>query len=565
MRRPSRWRHAVAGLSLAASLAGIAVFSALYRQSELEVAKQKASSGLLAKQDSRPHEATPGQAKPQESKTLPETTGQQAIPRTGIVLNQPAVDKAESTQDKIAISNEPGSKPTNPASPVSVGAVATAMNRHLNEYWTRIGIEPTKTASDSEIATRIEARIGYKPNVINGSIDQELFASREQAEPIAARLVSTLTDRLPVSGESKQQMIGEAAQTIATGGAFDGLIANWVREGRFAAGAQPQVVGEIVAEHLLDADLACARCHDSPVDSSLTQKDYWSFAACFKPTTQPNLFYELPDGRQRAADAAIPMRWTGLSESGSPANRALEPSVTGIAHLLQNNPRLAESLANRVWETVYGAPLVSKSSDPLAPPRDDALQQMHARLATAIQDAGFDLRPAYRIALNSDSMKRTTPDLFKGDGWVTASEDQLAKEGVRIRTFAAQAPAMVQLPRQQLLSAMSTKLGHDPMALKNLDTLLAQPLLGIENRNGNSEVSSVPRSAMSEQEKVWTLWLTDRKAVEDSWLHWIKDPPSSDSMHSMLPHCNLILTRNNLPNSYKQTKKQVNQPPPMTG
>ncbi len=121
-------------------------------------------------------------------------------------------------------------------------------------------------------------------------------------------------------------------------------------------------------------------------------------------------------------------------------------------------------------------------------------------------------------------MKRTTPDLFKGDGWVTASESQLAKEGARIRAFAAQAPSMVQLPRHELLSAMSTKLGNDPLELKNLDTVLAQPLLGADGSSAGSTPANASRAAMSDQEKVWTLWLADRKAVEDSWLHWIKDP-----------------------------------------
>ncbi len=387
VKRPHQWRRAVAALSLAASVIGIAAFSTLYWQSDREIAKQKAAPVWSAKQDSRPSEQAVAQTKPDAAKEIVSPSEQQVVPRTAIVLNQPSVDKADPAQDKMVMTAEPGSQTTLPAPRVSVGAVATAMNRHLNEYWKRIGIEPTQTASDSEIASRIENRIGYKPNVVNGSVDEDLFASKEQAEPIAARLVSTLTDRLPLSGDARQQMIGEAAETLAAGAAFDGLIANWIQQGRFASVGQPQAVGEVVAASLLDADLACARCHDSPVDSSLTQKDYWSFAACFKPTGQANLFYELPDGRQRAADAGIPARWTGRQESGSSAVNTLEPSIAGVAHLIKNNSRLAQSLANHVWETVYGAPLVSKSSDPLAPPRDDALQQMHARLATAIQDA----------------------------------------------------------------------------------------------------------------------------------------------------------------------------------
>ncbi len=512
----SRWRTAIAGLSVAASIGGLAFFATRHWPFEA-VPAQPESSQALAQRDN----ATPTQ--PAEPTAPVNAAEVKPVPRNAIVLTQPSAANSEAVQpEQIQMAAESGSSAGKRAR-VSPQAVATELNRQLNAYWVSIGVQPTATASDQEIAVRLEPQLGFKPNVINGSIDEPLFASAEQAVPLATRLVSTLTDRLSPSDELKQKMIDEAAQSLSSGSAFDQLVATWVEQGHFLTPAQPQLTGEVVAEQLLNADLACARCHDSPVDSSLTQKDYWSFAACFKSSDQPTLFYELPDGRQRAADAAIPGRWTGLQTTDTQGtNPAFQPAVSGIASLLKDNPRLAQSLANHVWESIYGAPLVSLSSDPLAPPRDDSLQLMHRRLSTAIQESGFDLRTAYQIVINCDSMKRSTADLFAGDGWITASEQQLAQAGAQLRAFAARQPALPMLPRQELLVAMATKLGHEPVTLKDTDTVLAQPLMTV-TPNGSGPQPSSTRPQQNDQERVWTWWLADRTAIQGSWLHWIKD------------------------------------------
>ncbi len=400
--------------------------------------------------------------------------------------------------------------------------VLAKFNDQIKNYWDHVGVTAATPINDMEWADRIEDRFGARPNLtVDGKLANAMLLTAKDCEPLAVRIVRQLFRNVPLAPDSRERMIAEATETIVLGKRFDELISRWVTDASLFDHKRPELVSQGLATNLLDADASCARCHDSPVDRRFVQDDYWALASVFAPVDRAPMFYELTDGRQRVAESRIPARWLGSETSQQPSSLDSHASSREqLSKRLVGNRNLAQAIANRIWEIGFGAPLVSRASDPIAPPRDDALQKSHTALSDAIIKSNFDIRFAAKLVMASEAMRRGQSELYASGRWRVANDEAIANDSLVQRTFAA---ALVKRPRvsnDRLLAMMGSRIGQVPRALGASDTVLAQPAIGAESKQIGVAAPEKPR----DEEYLWAAWVGDRKQLRDSWLHWIKDP-----------------------------------------
>ncbi len=409
-------------------------------------------------------------------------------------------------------------------SDVSIAKVLTGVNQSLIQYWARVGIAPAGELTDVDLIARVERAFGFQPVVIDGQVPADSqWLGESQCLELAKRLVGGLFAGIPLDRESRDNLVAQASKTISSGEPFDELVASWIADETRLSSAAPNRLAEGVAVHLLDADIRCARCHDSPIDGRFSQADYWSFASVFAAPDRGPLFYELVDGRQRVAQATIPSRWVSTnSETAEVASSInVQPaSRATLAKTLPGNPLLARAIVNQLWQIGFGSPLVAGASAIVAPPRDDALLAAQQQLVDSLVASRFDVRDLAVTVIASDAMRRGSFELYVDDKWRFADEADLMRGALAQRTFAADRWRLPELKREPLLAALESHLGSAPGTISsNGGNLLAQPNVDASNKFGMSEKAVRPPVA----EVAWAAWLSQRSLVRDSWLHWIDD------------------------------------------
>jgi len=436
---------------------------------------------------------------------------------------QPALAKKTEPRQGVPLvrsqSSEPSGNALNPELPKDVAVAAARqgsvqekqlmlrLNDSLTNYWARLGVTPAATISDSEFVSRVKERFGTSPALL----------TEDECREFASRLVKRLMRDVPLENDAREKMMDQATVAIHQGERFDELISRWVADSSLFDTRKPELLSQGLGTNLLGVDAACAKCHDSPVDGRFAQHDYWSLASVFVPSDRPPLFYELADGRQRAAEARIPERWIGETAS-APVARSTDLKQQFSQSILGNR-EVAASLANQIWDIGFGAPLVSRASDPIAPPRDDALQASHAVLTDAILGSSFDLRIAARMVIASDAMWRGSSELYATDRWRLAAEESIAKDALARRAFAASSPTNTRMNRENLVAMIESRIGNTPREIGSPDVVLAQPKV-----SNSGQLQELPKSEKPQPEEyLWAEWIADRDLLRDSWLHWIKD------------------------------------------
>ena len=402
-----------------------------------------------------------------------------------------------------------------------------SLNQSLVRYWTQLGVEPAGRLGVNALAEKVEQRFGSRPlvdeeTVSFGSTLNDEVASR----PFAARLFDELFRGIALADGARDLMINEAAQTIARGKGFDVLVAKWISDESLFAPAAPDRFGESVATNLLDADVACARCHDSPVDGRIAQHDYWSFASLFSPPGRPALFYELGDGRQKVAERRLPSPWFAPADKET-VRRASEKFSSHasarslFADSLIGSRTLAGAIANRVWKVGLGEEMTPPASDPFVAPRNDELLNSHEQLTKLLVTNRFDVRAIARLVMASEAMARGETELSKNGQWHLADNARLKTHAAAVRAFAAQRPALPRWRQQDLVAFVSSRIGNGPRQLGDSDSVLAQPL--IEGDSSSSKAANSKSPEAEAEEQLWATWIADQDLLRDSWLHWIKD------------------------------------------
>jgi len=405
-------------------------------------------------------------------------------------------------------------------SPVDLDATVANVNVAIVEYWKRVGVTPTPSIPQADVVARISERFGVTPTIQGDQVQfASTFSDSDACGQLADRLVTHLFAGTPLVAGARPRMVGELTQTILRGEGIDQLIADWIGNDDLLRRDQHQQLAESLATNLLDANASCARCHDSPVDSRLVQNDYWALASIFVRPNDPALFYEMPDGRQRVAEPKVPVKWFASSDAArfeSTADTA--NSVERFADSLRSSRTLAGSVANQLWKIGFGQPLLTTSSDPLAPPNDDRLQAVHAELTNLVLASGFDVRVVAEAIMRSDPMKRGSSSLVASGRWKTASDIEIAADALAVRTFAAAEPSELKMSQGELLAMMASRLGNTPSILGDTESVLAQA-----NVDDSREPETVTKASATLEDYAWSDWTADRELLRGSWLHWIKD------------------------------------------
>ena len=448
---------------------------------------------------------------------------------------------------------QPSAMPLRGSETVSVqDADLKDFDRQFLAYWNSIGVTPAPAADDATLANRIADRFGFLPgsgdesdsssssgNAVAGDpvkielASSDLFSSERQSRLLAERLIKQLGNGLKLGDERSEQLVTSAAEVIRSGGRFDQWISDWVAseaipsEPAGAAHLQAAAMGEWVAGRLMGADVGCARCHDSPIDSRFNQHDYWAVAAIFTPTPMQSVFYEMPDGRQKVAAPGAPRRWLGLPRT------PVQPGVSGAATIasraelaasLVGNRQLARALINHLWTIGFGTPMVSAASSPIAPPQDDSIALALEMLSEKLIAADFDIRVAARWVIQSEPMKRGTPVELQGDAWRLAGESQLVAASLAQRSFAAARSPWPAASQAQLLAMMESRSGKQPAKIGTRDSMLAQPIAATPGADASkSATGSRGDKSIDYQDYWWTQWLADREGLKGGWMESIAD------------------------------------------
>lgn len=412
------------------------------------------------------------------------------------------------------------------------------LNQQFAAYWQTIGVVPAASAGAAAWADRIADRFGI---VIDPAADNSAgtasWSDRNSSHQIAERLVAQLAAGLRLDPATQQRLTDEAADVIYRGDRFDAWLGRWVRGEFDSAGAtppagsgsiaaKPDVLGEWFASRVAGADIGCARCHDSPIDSRYVQHDYWAVVALFASPAAGPTFYELKDGRQRVATPGVSTRWLGLTDEAIAANPI--DSRESLGQLLIGNRQVARTLANHLWSIGFGTPLLAVASSPIAPPRDDALDQALEMLADRLVASNFDIRAAVDWIINGDPMRRGLPDVFLHDRWQVAPESTLAEASMAQRSFAAARAHWPAATRRQLAAMMKSRASDLPSKIGPQDTLLAQPLVlappsRIPRAMPRQPVTADDAATAKPEEYWWAQWMADREGLRGGWIESIVD------------------------------------------
>jgi len=428
-------------------------------------------------------------------------------------------------------------------------------DRQFLAYWKSIGVTPAPAVDNATLANRIADRFGFRlgastesdsgnansgelpgDRVVTELAANDLFSTERQSRLLAERLVKQLGNGLNLGDERNEQLVVSAAEVIRSGGRFDRWVSDWVAseavpsEPSGAAHLRAASMGEWVGGRLMGADVGCARCHDSPIDSRFNQHDYWAVAAIFTPSPTQSVFYEMPDGRQKVAAPGAPKRWLGLPREPAQtddSDAAIIASRAELAASLVGNRQLARTLVNHLWTIGFGTPMVSAASSPIAPPQDDSIEHAFEMLSEKLLAANFDIRVAARWIIQSEPMKRGTPVQLQGDAWQLAGESQLVAASLAQRSFAAARSPWPAASQAQLLALMESRGGKQPAKIGARDSMLAQPLAMPVADSGKSATGLRGGKAMNKpgdhQDYWWTQWLADREGLKGGWMESIAD------------------------------------------
>jgi len=454
--------------------------------------------------------------------------------------NEAGLAAADTPLGEHPIANDRSDSDTRLSGPATPRALTidsdglAAFDREFQDYWVSIGITPAPLAEPSAWSDRVADRfgIGVDPADTPGDL-VSLWTRPGNAKALADRMINQLSGGLRVDESTREQWVDSAAEVIRLGGGFDVWLAAWVK-GRFAPPApippadqpaatpQPDALGEWFASRIAGADVGCARCHDSPIDSRFTQQDYWAVAALVSGPKGKPTFYELADGRQRIAEPAIPARWFGSQDPDASAPDVV--SRESFDGLIVGNRQVARTLANHLWAIGFGTPMVASASSPIAPPLDDAIERSLEMLTDRLLGSNFDLRAVATWVIGSDPMRRGLPEVFQNDRWQFAPEENLVEASLAQRSFAAARAHWPPAGRRQLLAMMTSRDSESPAQIGPQAATLAQPLViaPLRTSRGNDR-AAVATPNVQREDHWWAQWMADREGLRGGWLESITD------------------------------------------
>jgi hypothetical protein len=319
--------------------------------------------------------------------------------------------------------------------PLADGELSERVDNELAALWQANGIRPVGPAADAEFMRRVYLDLtGRIPSV---SEVQEFLedSSPDRREKLVDRLLAHHDHATHLAAIWRGILLPDGVDLSRLGGAvkFD----EWLAE-RFAASTpydqivrelllaegrvsesgpllfyaalklEPEELAARTSRAFLGVRMECAQCHDHFFDSSITQRDFWSFAAFFARISRPRGKMEMTSPvlavRDNQAgevmipdtDEVVPPRLPlsaaeSKDDPNGPARR--EQLVDWLTS--RNNGHFARATVNRAWAHLFGRGLV----EPVDDMRPDNMPIAPAVLDTLSRDfaaSGFDLRRLLR-------------------------------------------------------------------------------------------------------------------------------------------------------------------------
>jgi hypothetical protein len=351
-------------------------------------------------------------------------------------------DKKEAAKPQVAgpIKQLPKFEPFE--KPLADGELSERVDNELATLWQANGIRPVGAASDAEFMRRVYLDLtGRIPSVSevqefleDGSPDRReklvdrLLAHHDHATHLAAIWRGIL---LP-DGVDLSRLGGAAkfdewlAERFAANTPYDQIVRELLlAEGRVSESGpllfyaalklEPEELAARTSRAFLGVRMECAQCHDHFFDSSITQRDFWSFAAFFARISRPR-------GKMEMTSPVLAVRDNEAGEVTIPDSDEVVPPRLPLSALevedkpdgparreqlvdwltARDNGHFARATVNRAWSHLFGRGLVEPVDDmrpdnaPIAPAVLDTLSRDFAA-------SGFDLRRLLRALVLTKS------------------------------------------------------------------------------------------------------------------------------------------------------------------
>lgn len=183
----------------------------------------------------------------------------------------------------------------------------------------------------------------------------------------------------------------------------------------------PEELAAKTARTFLGMRMECAQCHDDKFDDSLTQEDFWGFAAYFAQISRPKGKIEMTSSVLRVRDNSrgevtlpdsdevvspqLPYQ-VAMLDTAKPATEQ-EQRLSRREQLVQwlttkQNRRFARATVNRVWQHLFGLGLVEPADDMRAD-NEATHPEVLELLSHDFAASNYDLRRLLRTLVLSDA------------------------------------------------------------------------------------------------------------------------------------------------------------------
>lgn len=203
----------------------------------------------------------------------------------------------------------------------------------------------------------------------------------------------------------------------STGSSIDNGATNF-----YALHQDPENMAENVSKAFLGLSIACAKCHNHPLEK-WTNDQYYAFANLFSRVRAKGwggdyrngdgvrTLYVVPNGELVQPRTGKPQLPTPLD--GEPvAFNATGDRRTHVASWLTSseNPYFTRSIANRVWHNFFGVGLVEEVDD-LRMSNPASNEELLAAAGDHLVQNGYDLKALMRAILQSNTYQRSSQPL----------------------------------------------------------------------------------------------------------------------------------------------------------
>lgn len=441
---------------------------------------------------------------------------------------------------------------------IAMTLVSAEVEADLDSYWKAIEINIAEEASAEESAKRLAAVLGVQLSSESiGDPDQirNAIGRPRVAKSVARRWLLQVTqgglNRLPE--EVKTSLIDEVSRSVRSKTSFDEMLVGWTSGNSknasafysaVATGGEHQMIRRL-GGLTMGVDLRCVQCHDSLIEGTGRQDQYWAFAAFLRKGLKrtPNgwsidadkkpgkpVYYALMDGRQKVAEPIVPGDWLPDSE---PVTEVVQWSKS-----LVGSPQLARGVVNSLWQLVHGRPLRGRVIDTVTAPHHEALERLEERLASDLVDSGFDVGRTLSLIIASPVSRRSVPEaLYPENALASAADVNTAMQAVN--AFAAAMPPRDHLPLNRRIDIAMQRIGAK---IDNVNSVLAQP-------NGVGGSKPAPKL----RPKVGSDFPGKASDLPVQWLS------SIESESSRINHLGYLAGLNRVPDELVQAAKAIRE------